>query len=105
VSGLTTRPVWLEAEVGCVTPLAPAVRFVTRPLAAAPDVGASVLRFYEASYFAEKRIRATGRYRKLHAGLSSEAAPRANCQLLYAGPRVHRVTRRWRCLGPDSWGI
>jgi hypothetical protein len=105
VSGLTTRPVWLEGEIGCVTPLAPAVRFVMRPLASAPDVGASVLRFYDASYFAEKRIRATGRYRKLHAGLSSEAAPRADCQLVYAGSRVHRVTSRWRCLGPDGWGI
>jgi hypothetical protein len=104
VSSLTTRPAWLAGEIGCVTPLVPTVRFRMRPLASAPEVGASVLKFYDASYFAEKRQRPTGRYRKLHAALSSEADPRADCQLVYAGPRVHRVTGRWRSAGPDGWG-
>lgn len=104
VSGLTTRPAWIEGELGCVTPLVPRVRFVMRPLAAAPEVGAFVPRFFDASYFAEKGTGPTGRYRKLQAGLSSgEPSRRGDHHLAYVGPAVHRVAGGWRCAGPDGW--
>jgi hypothetical protein len=103
LADLPARPVWLEGEVGCATPLVPAVRFAVLPLAAAPEAGEFVRRFYDASYFAEKRNGPTKRYRRLHATLASDAPPRAACRLAYAGPAVHRVRGRWRCAGPEGW--
>jgi hypothetical protein len=102
--GLTARPAWLEGELGCVTPLAPRVRFLVRPLAAAPEVGAFVPRFFDAAYFAAKATGPTGCYRRLQAGLDGREVPGGgDHQLAYLGPAVHRVAGRWRCAGPDGW--
>ena len=102
LAAVTAQETWVEEEIGCVTPVRPAIRFSVQPVQSAPDVGVAAVRFYDTSYFAEKRVRATGD-RKLHGGLSSDGPDQADCRVTYGGPRSLRVSGRWTRAGPEGW--
>jgi len=103
LSTIGDRPVTIERELGCVTPVSLSARCTVERLEAAPEVGARAVAFYDASYFREKAKKPTSRYRKVQASLEASGPPEADCRFVYAGPRVLAVTSRWRRAGPDGW--
>jgi len=91
---ITREPRWLEMELGCVTPLRPAVRMRKQRVAA----GAAELRefagFYSDQYFETKAKHATAAYvvrERERAKRGAKAAADCDARLLYIGPDVHEV--------------
>jgi hypothetical protein len=98
---------WLEDEIGCVLPVAARARMTLAPIRRAPAVVAAFESFFDAHYFATKREKPTGKYRRLvretEAGAEAgDAATSATChaKVFYAGPPVHELATLDRFHGP-----
>lgn len=90
----------LDAEVGCLLPVRPRMRMELRRLDEELDVARSVVDFFSRSYFAEKKIKPTAKYRKLITGAPASApSPAEVSRLIYFGPRIHTVRRFTRFAG------
>lgn len=78
----------LDGELACLAPVEPGVRFALRGLEERPEIGRAHARFYDQSYFDEKRkAGVTVKYRRLlgHAAPAETPAP-ADCEAVVLGP-------------------
>ena len=103
VRALDGRPIWIESELGCVTPLAPRARLTKERL----QPGAPELRQF-ASYFSEAHFETKGKhptatYVRQQRERRVRAAPRGDARLLFAGPDVHSVGEFRRFIGAGGF--
>lgn len=93
ISSKRGQEVWLDLELGCITPLRPNVSMTISPLEEEPRVGHAFNDFYQERYFTRKaEKKPTGSYRKLVAREPQEAREgHAQCHLFIAGENIHRV--------------
>lgn len=100
----TSAPLWMEGELGCVTPLSPAVRMQKRPLRA----GAPELRqfgeFFSEAYFETKSKHPTATYVRRQRDQRVKATDTCEATLLYVGPDVHEIGSLDRFITPDGFG-
>ena len=100
---VTAQPLWMEAELGCVTPLVPAVHIHKERLTA----GAAELRqfgaFFSEEYFETKGKHPTAAYVRKQRDHRVKAAAACEARLLVAGPDVHAVQEFGRFVTPDGF--
>lgn len=88
---VTRQPIWMESEIGCLTPLVPAVRTRKERLA----VGAPELRqfaeFFSDAYFETKDQHPTAKYVKCQRERRVKKDDHCDARLLYIGPDIHQV--------------
>jgi len=104
VAALDAKPLWIESELGCVTPLSPRARVTKERLQA----GAPELRQF-ASYFSEAHFETKGKhptatYVRQQRERRVRATPRGDARLLFVGPDVHAVGEFRRFVGADGFG-
>jgi hypothetical protein len=98
---LSSEPLWIEGEIGCVLPIAPAARMTLSPVRRAPKVVETFETFFSSHYFEMKKSRPTGKYRRMLRNQETEpAATTCNAEVLYAGPAVHALSSLTRFHGP-----
>jgi hypothetical protein len=85
------RPVWLEAEIGCVTPLVPAVRMRKKQLAPGDTELHQFANFFSDEYFETKARHPTAAYVRRQRENRVRAEPACDARLLYVGPDVHVI--------------
>ncbi len=100
---VTTTRVWMESELGCVTPLSPAVRMTHEGLRA----GAAEIRefgeFFSEEYFATKAKHPTAAYVRRQREHRVKATDECDARLGYVGPDVHEIREFTRFLTPDGF--
>lgn len=101
----TAKPLWIESELGCVTPLSPRARLTKERL----QPGAPELRQF-ASYFSEAHFESKGKhptatYVRQQRERRVRAAPRGDARLLFAGPDVHAVGTFRRFIGSEGFSV
>jgi len=97
------EPIWMESELGCVTPLVPAVTIQKQAAA----IGAPELRefaaFYSENYFETKAQHPTAMYVRRQREHRVKTAKSCPARLVYAGPDVHEVRELDRFIAPDGF--
>ena len=97
------EPIWIESEIGCVTPLVPAVEIKKEAAAAgAPELRAFAS-FYSEEYFETKAQHPTATYVRRQRAHRVKAAESCQARLVYAGPDVHEVREFDRFIAPDGF--
>lgn len=100
---VTDQPSWMEGELGCVTPLAPATRVRLAPLRA----GAPELRqfgdFFSEEYFETKGKHPTAAYVRRQRDHRVKATDACDATMLYVGPDVHEVRTVERFITSDGF--
>jgi hypothetical protein len=103
LASMSSDTMWLEAELACLVPLRPGVKFHRQTLRQRPELGSAHNQFFTDRYF-ELRAqgKVTGQYRKLAAGARSAPTPAgAQCELVHvAGPDLHTIETFERVVGP-----
>ncbi|HEY4186972.1 MAG TPA: hypothetical protein VGP07_17985 [Polyangia bacterium] len=88
---LGSEPAWMEAELGCVTPLVPNARMRKERL----QPGAAQLRefgdYFSEAYFETKAKHPTASYMRHQRERRVKAAEAGDARLLFAGPDVHAI--------------
>lgn len=98
---LGDEPLWVEREIGCVLPVAPATRMRVASIRSAPAVVRSFESFFDAPYFEMKKRRPTGKYRRMMRTTSSARVPTTcDADVYFGGPAVHTVSALTRFHGP-----
>jgi hypothetical protein len=88
---VTHEPLWIEGELGCLTPLVPAVRMRKQRLAAdAPELR-QFAEFFSEAYFDTKAKHPTASYVVCQRARHVKADDHCDARLLYIGPDVHQV--------------
>ena len=100
---LGTEACWLEAELGCLTPLAPRVRLHKAPLTAGAPELRQFAEFFSESYFETKSRHPTATYVRCQRERRLKADEACEARLLYAGPDVHLVDEFRRFLSPTGF--
>jgi hypothetical protein len=99
---LASRPRWVDAEIGCILPLATGTRMTLTSIQSSPDVASSVEDFFDVDYFRTKQSKPTGKYRKV-ARIGADAPPvNGLAKVVYAGPGVHSLSRLRRFHHPKG---
>jgi hypothetical protein len=88
---VTGRPIWLESEVGCLTPLVPAVHTRKQRIAAGAPELRQFAEFFSDSYFETKAKHPTASYIRCQRERRLKADDHCEARLLYIGPDVHEV--------------
>ena len=100
---VTEEPLWLEAELGCVTALSPAVKMKKGRLQA----GAPELRqfgeFFSEDYFETKAKHPTAAYVRRQRGHRVKTMDACEARLGYVGPDVHEVGEFNRFATPSGF--
>lgn len=100
---VTRQPIWLEAELGCVTPLSPAVHMQKERL----RPGAAELKqfgeFFSEEYFETKAKHPTAAYVRKQRDHRVKASTDCEARLLFAGPDVHAVQEFGRFVTPKGF--
>jgi hypothetical protein len=98
-----SEPIWLESEIGCVTPLVPAVRIQKQAASAgAPEVR-EFATFYSEEYFATKDQHPTAKYVRCQREHRVKTEASCPARLVYAGPDVHEVREFDRFIASDGF--
>jgi hypothetical protein len=99
---LGRAPVWIDDEIGCVLPVARHVRMTLRSIRTAPEVVREFESFFDAHYFETKKVKPTGKYRRLVREPAAPPAEIGDARVLYAGPAMHTVTELARFHHPGG---
>jgi hypothetical protein len=102
-SDVGRTPVWLEAEVGCVTPLVPRVSVRKRELGPGAEELRRFADFFSESYFETKAQHPTAAYIRNQRKHRVMPAHACDADLAYIGPNIHRVERFRRFIGPSGF--
>lgn len=85
------EPIWMEGEIGCLTPLVPAVRISKQKLAAGALELRQFAEFFSEAYFETKAKHPTANYVKCQRERRVKADDHCDARLLYIGPDIHEV--------------
>jgi hypothetical protein len=100
---VTSEPLWMEQELGCIVPLSPAVRMRKERLTA----GAAELRqfgeFFSEEYFEIKGKHPTAAYVRRQRDHRVPATAECDARLLYVGPDVHQIKEFQRHVTPNGF--
>jgi hypothetical protein len=97
------QPMWMESEIGCVTPLIPAVKIQKEAaIAGAPEVH-EFAAFYSEKYFETKVRHPTAMYIRRQREHRVKSAESCQARLVYAGPDIHDVREFDRFIAPDGF--
>jgi len=103
VRALDAKPMWIESELACVTPLSPRARMTKERLRpGAPELNQFASYFSEA-HFETKGKHPTATYVRQQRERRVRAAPRGDARLLFAGPDVHAVAEFRRFIGAEGF--
>jgi hypothetical protein len=117
VRQVSRTPMWLEAELGCITPISPAGRVRKQRLAPRAPELRQFAEFFSEAYFATKAKHPTATYVVQQRKHRVKADPSCDARLLYIGPDIHTVgeltrfitgdgfTRRARSPGTCQFGV
>jgi hypothetical protein len=97
-------PLWIEQEIGCVLPVAREAAMTLQSIRQAPEVVRELESFFDAHYFELKRVKPTGKYRKLVRESAAPAAATCLTKVYSAGPAVHQISALRRFHGPAGIG-
>ena len=97
---LGDEPTWIEEEIGCVLPVAAAATMTMASIRKAPEVVREFEDFFDNHYFALKKTKPTGKYRRLVREAATPAAATCEARVFFAGPDVHEVSSLRRFHGP-----
>jgi len=97
------EPIWMEAEIGCLTPLTPAVRIRKEKLAAGAPELRHFAEFFSESYFETKAKHPTAKYVVCQKERREKADDHCEARLLYIGPDVHQVQEPSRFATPKGF--
>jgi hypothetical protein len=100
---ITRQPIWMESEIGCLTPLVPAVRTRKERLAAGAPELRQFAEFFSDSYFETKEKHPTAKYVKCQRERRVKADDRCDARLLYIGPDIHQVREPSRFATPNGF--
>ena len=101
---LGRAPLWIDDEIGCVLPVASHARLTLASIRTAPAVVREFETFFDAHYFETKKLKPTGKYRRLVREPATPAAETGDAQVFYAGPAMHTVTQLARFHHPGGIG-
>ena len=101
--GVTDQPLWMEGEVGCLTPLVPAVRMRKEKLAAGAPELRQFAEFFSEAYFETKTKHPTANYVKCQRERRVKADDHCDARLLYIGPDIHEVQEFSRFATPKGF--
>jgi hypothetical protein len=100
---VTRTPIWLEGELGCVTPLSPQGRVRKQRM----EPGAPELRqfagFFSEAYFETKTKHPTASYVVHQRKHRVKADQSCDARLLYVGPDIHTVGELSRFITPEGF--
>jgi hypothetical protein len=96
-------PVWLEGEIGCVTPLVPAVTLSKERLSVTSPELRGFAEFFSEDYFETKARHPTACYVRRQRDNRVKTAPRCDARLLYTGPDFHTVHKFNRFITADGF--
>ena len=91
-SDFTAEPRWIDGEIGSLLPVARAAEMTLQRLEAHHPERASVETFFDSDYFAIKKDRPTGKYRRKIRGAAAPVSPTCRAEVLFAGPAVHTLS-------------
>jgi hypothetical protein len=100
---VTRQPIWMESEIGCLTPLVPAVRTRKRRLAAGAPELRQFAEFFSTDYFETKDKHPTAKYIMCQRARRVKAEDRCDAGLLYIGPDIHDVVEPSRFATPEGF--
>jgi hypothetical protein len=89
---LGREPTWIADEIGCVLPVARHSTLSLGPIRRAPELVAEFESFFDAHYFETKKVKPTGKYRRMvreSSGPPAPPAPTCEGRVYSAGPAVH----------------
>ena len=100
---IAREPIWMEAELGCLTPLVPAVRTRKEKLVAGAPELREFAEFFSEAYFDTKTKHPTAKYVMCQRARRVETADHCDARLLYIGPDVHEVREPSRFATPKGF--
>jgi len=101
---LGTEACWLEAELGCLTPVAPRVSLRKEALAPGAPELRQFAEFFSEDYFDTKERHPTASYVRCQRQWRPKTDQTCDARLLYVGPDVHQVDEFRRFIGPTGLG-
>ncbi len=102
-SALGRESLWIENEIACVMPIVPGMDISLSRLEGSLDAGRRFCEFYDASYFQQKPLHPTGRYRKLLSGAPKTIADQGTSLFTFAGPATHSIVSIDRFATPNGF--
>jgi len=101
---LGTETCWMEAELGCLTPVAPRVSLRKEALAPGAPELRQFAEFFSEAYFDTKARHPTASYLRCQRERRVKADESCDARMLYVGPDVHQVDEFRRFIGPTGFG-
>jgi hypothetical protein len=86
---LGREPTWIADEIGCVLPVARHSTLSLGPIRRAPELVSEFESFFDAHYFETKKVKPTGKYRRMVRETSGPPAATCEGRVYSAGPALH----------------